>query len=48
LLGLGLCLRALHLYLSYFLSPPAAALASGLLTLGLSGVFAWIAAKVAT
>lgn len=43
--GLGLCLRAVYLWLSANLAPPAAAGVVGAVSLLLSGVVVWIAVK---
>ena len=43
--GLGLCLWSAYLYLGTLLEPPLAALATGALTLGLSGGLLWIALR---
>jgi hypothetical protein len=45
LVGVGLILRALYLYLVIVLSPPTATLITGLATLLVSGGLAWSARK---
>ena len=44
--GFGLCLWSGYLYLGTVLEPPLAALATGGLTLGLSAILLWIAARL--
>jgi len=43
--GLGLCLWSAHLYLATLLSPPQAALVTGLLTLVVAGGLLWTALR---
>jgi hypothetical protein len=46
LAGLGLILWALYLYLAQFLSPPGAALASGLISFLIAGGLLWGIARL--
>jgi hypothetical protein len=46
LAGLGLCLWGVYLYLATVLAAPLAALATGLLTLTVSGGLLWTALRV--
>ena len=44
--GVGLILRALYLYLAIFLSPPTAILITGMVTLLVSGGLVWSARRL--
>lgn len=46
LVGVGLILRALYLYLAIVLSPPTATLITGLVTLLMSGGLLWSARRL--
>ena len=46
LVGVGLILRALYLYLAIFLSPPTATLITGVVTLLVSGGLVWSARRL--
>ena len=46
LVGVGLILRALYLYLVIFLSPPTATLITGIITLLVSGGLVWSARQL--
>jgi len=46
LVGVGLILRALYLYLAIFLSPPTATLITGMVTLLVSGGLVWTARRL--
>ena len=46
LAGFGLCLWSVYLYLLTLLAPPLATLATGVLTLCLSGGLLWLASRL--